>query len=128
MACIGNGHLAVRIDARAEAGGEAGRGTIGYAEHHLVEMRKHCGRIMRELVAQSADQAAGVHGGLQAFAADVTDDDQHGFIFERKSLEEIPAYTVDRQIGAVQGEDLVRRQLRRDEHSLDAASGLDLSG
>ena len=75
---------AVGVDARAEAGGKAGRGVklrdlagrSDGADEHAVEVLEDDGGVVRELIAQRADQGAGIHGGLQAFAADVADNDK----------------------------------------------------
>ncbi len=70
-----------------------------------MRMLKHGGGIVGKLVAQRAHQGTGVHGGLQAFSADVpADDDEQGLVLERKHLEEVSAYSVDGQVGALQHE------------------------
>ena len=94
----------------------------------MVEVLEDRGRVVRKLVAQRADQGAGIHGRLQAFAADVADDDEQGVVFERQHLEEVAAHAVDGQIGAFEHEVLIRRKLRGNEQRLHAARGRDLGG
>ena len=92
MAGVGDGQRAVGIDAGAEAGGEAGRriefrngsGRGHRAEQDVIQVIEHGGRIVRKLVAQGAHQGAGIHGRLQALAADVADHDEQRVVFERE--------------------------------------------
>src|SRR5271170_5209473 len=91
-------------------------------------MLQNGGRLMRELVAQCADEGAGVHGGLKAFTADVAYYDEHGIVFERRDLEKVASNTVGGQVGAFEHEVAIGWQLRGNEQGLNAARGFDFCG
>ena len=94
----------------------------------MVEIVEHGRGIVRELVAQRADQCAGVHGCLQALAAYVSNYDQHRVVLEREYLKEIATDTVGGQIRALKHEVVIRRQLGGNEHGLNTACSFNLSG
>ena len=105
---VGDGHLAVGVDAGAEAGCKAGDAVDvrsgGRSEHDLVEVCQNSGWIVGGLVAQSANEGAGVHSGLEAFAADVSYDDEHGLVFQWQCLEEVSTNAIGWQVGALEDE------------------------
>ena len=136
VACIGDGQRAVGIDAGAEAGGKAGRGIElrhgsgrrDRAEQDMIQMIEYGAGVVRELVAQRADQGARVHGRLQALATHISNDNEQRVVLQRQDLEEVATDAVDWQIGALEHEVLVGRKLRGNEQRLYAACGCNLRG
>jgi hypothetical protein len=69
--------------------------------------------------ADGADDERDGHGGFEAFAADVAEDEERGSFGFGDELEEVAAYFLSGAVGAGYGESREWRQGFGDEDSLD---------
>ena len=76
--------------------------------------------VMRDGSHRANDHGDG-HGGLETFAADVSQNHERGVVFERDDLEEVAADLLRGAVGAGESESRHGRRGFRNEHLLQFA-------
>lgn len=124
MTGVGEGERAGCIDEGAEAGSKA---ALLAVEEQMVEGAEHGSGLGSGHGIEGADHSRDEHGGAEALAADIADDDARALL-EAGGVEEIAA---DFLRGAVDGVDVEGRGGAlgsAQEKRLDALGGFELGG
>ena len=122
MAGICEGHRALGIDARTAAGDEAS--VFGFADLAIEAMEElGGGEVFRGQCAECADGECAGHGGLEALAADIANDDEGSLSGLFDDLIEISCDFFGGDVGGFDVEAGERGKRVRDELLLNFASG-----
>ena len=127
MSGVGHGHGSIWRDGQAEAGDED---ALVVADHDFVHLAQEDGRrdISSSHGAQGADGDGSDHGGLEAFAGDISHDDQNGTVVPGKDLTEVAADLFRGEVGDIGLQVAVDGLASGDEAGLNFAGGLERGG